>query len=115
MSTTTESWIDLVPAWPINDDVPVTNGSRSGVAVDDGKTVRWHKWGSDPIWEHPDLRIDLDHHWGFGYALQELIAHGMPPTRDIVTRHLARKTTGADKVWVAKALYALLWATDSPA
>lgn len=90
MATTTETWLDVMPAIPLARSVPVVSRSRQGgwvVLGAGGASAESHGWvrlgaHTGPYWDdvHPHepvqvglllLRPDLDDPQGFGYAVKQ--------------------------------------------
>ncbi|KKN03268.1 hypothetical protein LCGC14_1109340 [marine sediment metagenome] len=106
MTTKTETWLDIIPAIPLTPSVPITDGKRFGIVTDDA-SVTLSPWAIDPLYEHPNMRVDLDDPQGFGYAYRWLYptpAYLHRTVPGMMGRHLRGETTHADRLALAKAL-----------
>ena len=115
-TTTEETWLDVIPAIPLEKGVCVLEGHlRKCIVVGDsdlpGCVVVYRCGGGlqEWNWKH-DLRVDLSTENGFGYALRlewklpgRIMANGAADDR-LLWRHVEGKTTDTDRLAVARAL-----------
>ena len=118
--TTTETWLDIIPALPLVRSVPV--GAYAdldllrGVVVDVSNADTCQVvWSDDPKaydTEASILRVDLDDDQGFGYGLRLLWQSGVNGNSVLIGKHMGglasgywrAETTDTDRLALARAL-----------
>lgn len=111
MSTTTESWLDIIPAIPLALAVPVVNSRVRG-----GTGARWVTSRPEHLEPNPRIRVDLEHIQGFGYVLwwwcRNKPAGNEPAASDfsieLRSKWLDGVVTDYDRIALARALRKLI-------
>jgi len=120
MTTTTEqTWLDIIPALPLDQAVPVAGYAQDSIMR--GVVVRRRAHGdwqvehtSGAAWPTVGWRVDLDDPQGFGYALRMAAELGACNSmyiaecgigwNGIVAAYFTGRTDDADRLALARAL-----------